>query len=155
MARINRSTLITGLVAASLALGWSLREAQFARAAGKKVPNGTVNISDVPLTQAEYEGKKTGQMSVLLDGETPANQSFQVGRFLLDPGTQPHPPHTHVDEELLLVTRGQGEIYVGDKTTPAKRGAVMYVDPNVPHGIKNTGATPLEFYWIKYIPREK
>ena len=75
-------------------------------------------------------------------------------RFL-EPGVQPHPPHTHADEELMIVTRGQGEIYVGDKTTPVRRGAVMYTDPNVSHGIKNTGANPLEFYWIKYVPRDK
>lgn len=152
---MSKSTWVTGGLAAALALGWSLREAHFAQAGGKKVPNTTVNVADFPLQDAEYEGKKTGQMAVLLDGETAANKTFQVGRFLLEPGTQPHPPHTHVDEELMIVTRGQGEIYVGDKTTPVRRGAVMYADPNVPHGIKNTGTRPLEFYWIKYIPRDK
>jgi hypothetical protein len=29
----------------------------------------------------------------------------------------------------------------------------MYCDPNVEHAIKNTGQRPVEFYWVKYIPK--
>lgn len=153
--KIQKSTPITGMLALGLAAGWSFREAQFAQAAGKRVPNTTVNLADIQMGDAEFEGKKVGQAGVLLDGETAANQSLQVGRFLLEPGAQPHPPHKHADEELLIVTRGTGEIYVAGKATPVKRGAVMFTDPNVEHGIKNTGANPLEFYWVKYVPKGK
>jgi mannose-6-phosphate isomerase-like protein (cupin superfamily) len=78
---------------------------------------------------------------------------MQVGRFLLNPGTEPHPPHRHVDEELLIVSRGQGEIYCNGKTYPVKPGAVMYCDPNIEHGINNTGTRPIEFFWVKYTPK--
>lgn len=154
MSHFNKSTLITGTLALGLAVGWSLREAHFASAAGKRIPNTTVNIADVKLTDADYEGKKTGQLGVLLDGETAGTKTMQVGRFLLEPGAAPHPPHKHVDEELLIVTRGSGEIFVDGKTTPVRRGAVMFTDPNVEHSIKNTGERPLEFYWVKYVPKD-
>jgi mannose-6-phosphate isomerase-like protein (cupin superfamily) len=152
-ARGHLSTLITGALALGLAVGWSVREAQWAKAAGKRIPNGTVNLADVPVTDATDNGKPTGKAAVLLDGETTSTQSMQVGRFLLDPGVEPHPPHKHVDEELLIVSRGTGEVYCNGKTVQVKPGAVMYADPNVEHGIKNTGQRPLEFYWVKYLPQ--
>lgn len=154
MKKVEKSTLITGALALGLAVGWSAREAQFAGAAGKRVPNTTVNAADVKMGDAAFEGKKVGQAGVMLDGETAAHKSFQVGRFLLEPGAEPHPPHRHVDEELLIVTRGTGEIYVDGKATPVRHGAVMFTDPNVEHGIKNTGTRPLEFFWVKYVPKE-
>ena len=153
MRLIHRSTLITGSLSLLLAAGWSAREAQFAAAQGKRLESSTVNIADVKLEPAAFEGKKTGEAGVLLNGETAGTSAMQVGRFLLDPGAQPHPPHRHADEELLIVTRGSGEIYVNGKATPVRRGAVMFTDPNVEHGIKNTGERPLEFYWVKYTPK--
>jgi mannose-6-phosphate isomerase-like protein (cupin superfamily) len=151
--RRHASTVMTGALALGLALGWSAREAQWAKAAGKRIPNATVNLADVQVKDADYEGKPTGKAAVLLDGETPSTRSMQVGRFLLNPGTEPHPPHQHVDEEILIVSKGAGEVYCGGKTVAVKPGAVMYADPNVEHGIKNTGQKPLEFYWIKYVPQ--
>ena len=150
---IQKSTLITGGLALTLAAGWTLREAQFASAAGKRVPNTTINMDQVAMGDAEDEGKKTGQAGVILDGETAGNKTFQVGRFMLLPGMAPHAPHRHPDEEVLLVTKGSGEILCDGKTTQVKPGAVMYTDPNVEHAIKNTGKNPLEFYWIKYVPK--
>jgi len=147
--------LKTGLVAAFLALGWGVREVQFAQAQGKRLANATVNSADVPATDAESDGKKVGRARVLLDGSTPSTQSMQVGRFTLSVGATPHPPHKHPEEELLIVTRGTGEVFCDGKTVAVKAGAVMYADPNIEHGIKNTGTNPLEFYWVKYVPAKQ
>lgn len=153
MHKMNKGTLITGSLTLALAAGWSFREAQFAAAQGKRIAPSVVNVADVKMGPHEFEGKKTGDAGLFLHGETAGTQNMQVGRFLLEPGAQPHPPHRHVDEELLIVTRGAGEIYVNGKTSPVTRGAVMFTDPNVEHGIKNTGERPLEFYWVKYSPK--
>ena len=155
MRSITRKNASWAVLTAALALGWSLREGQFARAQGKRVPNSTVNAADVTMQDAQNEGKTTGKAGVYLDGETTGTRSLQVGRFLLNPGAEPHAPHTHPEEELLIVTRGTGEIVCGGKTYPVRPGAVMFADPNVEHGIKNTGTRPIEFYWIKYIPGAK
>jgi mannose-6-phosphate isomerase-like protein (cupin superfamily) len=151
--RPHSSTLITGALAVGLAAGWGLREAHFAQAQGKRVPSTTVNAADVKAQDAQFEGKNTGKAAVYLDGETAGNRSLQVGRFLLNPGAEPHRPHKHVEEELLIVSRGQGEIYCDGKTYPVRAGSVMFTDPNVEHGIKNTGERPIEFYWVKYVPK--
>ncbi len=148
----HRGTVVTGTLAALLATGWSVREAQFAVAQGKRVPNITLNAKDVAAEAAAYEGKTVGKASTYYMGETATLKSLHVGRFELAPGSEPHPPHKHPEEEVLIVSGGQGEVYCNGKTVAVKAGAVMYSDPNVEHGIKNTGAKPLEFYWVKWAP---
>lgn len=150
-----RSPLLLGGLAAALALGWGLREAQFAEAQGRRLTNGTVTPDAVPMNEAKWEDKVTGKAGIYLDGATPSVRAMQVGRFELLPGQTPHPPHTHAEEELLIVTRGRGEVEVAGKKTAARAGSVMYVDPNVSHAIVNTGDRPMEFYWIKYLPHSR
>lgn len=153
--RLNAGSLATGTVAVLLAVGWSVREAQFASAQAKRVPNATINAADVQMGDHVDQGKSTGKAGVYVDGATAGLRQMQVGRFLLDPGATPHAPHRHADEEVLIVTRGSGEIECDGKTVAVKPGAVMFTDPNVEHGIKNTGTRPLEFYWVKYVPAAK
>lgn len=153
MSKRFSTSLTLGALALGVALGWSLRDAASARAQAGRVPNTTRNLAEVKIVDAEDGGRPTGKAAVYFDGETAGTRSLQVGRFLLDPGAEPHPPHRHADEELLIVTRGQGEITCDGKRYPVRPGAVMFTDPNVEHGIRNTGSRPIEFYWIKYIPR--
>ena len=72
---------------------------------------------------------------------------------VVDPGATPHPPHTHPEEEFLIIASGTGEIVCGDQTTAVGPGAVMYCAGNVLHGITNTGPVPMTFYWSKWLAR--
>ena len=64
---------------------------------------------------------------------------------------EPHPPHKHPEEEILLVAEGSGEIYVEGETTEVQAGAMMYTNANELHGIKNTGSQDLVFYYFKWL----
>lgn len=152
--RDHKATLATGAVAVLLATGWSVREAQFASAQGKKVQSALVNSADVKVTNAKRNGKQFGKAQVYLDGETTSNKSLVVGHLELAAG-HADPPHRHADEELLIVTKGTAEVLCNGKKYQAKPGAVMYADPNVEHGISNSTDKPVEFWWIKYIPKGK
>ena len=79
-------------------------------------------------------------------GDTPASTKFVTGRLVLDAGQTPHPPHTHVEEEVMIIESGNGEITCDGKVTQIGPGSIMYTTPEVPHGIVNTGETPLVFY---------
>jgi mannose-6-phosphate isomerase-like protein (cupin superfamily) len=73
------------------------------------------------------------------------------GMCVLDPGSSPHPPHQHPEEEFMIVASGTGEIYCGGKTTQVGPGAMMYCAGETIHGITNTGKLPLTFYWSKWL----
>jgi mannose-6-phosphate isomerase-like protein (cupin superfamily) len=72
---------------------------------------------------------------------------------VLEPGSTPHPPHTHPEEEFMIVASGTGEIVCAGQTTQVGPGAVMYCAGNVEHGITNTGKVPLTFYWSKWLAK--
>jgi quercetin dioxygenase-like cupin family protein len=65
-------------------------------------------------------------------------------------GMSPHPPHQHPEEEFTVITEGTGEIVVAGKTTKVAAGSMMYCAGGKTHGIVNTGAKPLLFYFYKW-----
>ena len=87
------------------------------------------------------------------NGPTDQLSGLCVGMCVLEPGTSPHPPHTHPEEEFMIVASGTGEIYCNGETTQVGPGAIMYCDGMVEHGIKNTGNVPMAFYWSKWLAK--
>ena len=65
-------------------------------------------------------------------------------------GMSPHAPHTHPEEEFMVITEGTGEISMEGKITKVAPGSMMYCAGNKLHGIVNTGKTPLLFYFYKW-----
>jgi mannose-6-phosphate isomerase-like protein (cupin superfamily) len=87
------------------------------------------------------------------NGPTDQLSGLCVGMCVLDPGSSPHPPHQHAEEEFMIVASGTGQIECAGKTTPVGPGSVMYCAGNVMHGITNTGKVPLTFYWSKWLAK--
>jgi mannose-6-phosphate isomerase-like protein (cupin superfamily) len=137
-----------------LALGWSVREAAFAFSRNREVASGTINLDQVEMVGAADKGEPVGKHGVYLSGDTPASTKFVTGRFVLQPGKSPHAPHTHAEEEVMIIESGFGEIFCDGKTTKIGPGSVMYTTPNAPHGITNTGAEPIVFYYVKWQGRK-
>ena len=87
------------------------------------------------------------------NGPTDQLSGLCAGMAVLDPGSSPHPPHRHPEEEFLIIASGDGEIECAGKTTKVGAGAVMYCAGNTLHGITNTGKVPLTFYWSKWMAK--
>jgi len=101
--------------------------------------------------QAQLQQHSFGSQRVYFEGGTAGLKSLVVGSLVLNAGQEPHPPHRHADEEVLLITEGAGEVTMNGTASQVAAGAVMYAAPNYLHGIKNTGQSPLTFYYIKWI----
>jgi len=64
----------------------------------------------------------------------------------LQPGTMLD-PHMHPDvEEVYYILEGQAEILVGEETSLASPGQLIYIPPKQLHTIRPAGDTPLR--WI-------
>ena len=142
------------LICAGLAIGWGSRELAFARTSAALLSSKTINLSEISIKEDKYDGKRTGMIGIYLSGDSPASRKFATGVFTIDPGKTPHPPHTHLEEEIMIVEKGTGEIFCDGKTTKVGPGSVMFTTPNAPHGIVNTGSDPLTFYFVKWAPAE-
>ncbi len=146
------ASVIPSALALLLGLGWAAREVALAREPEpKRVTSGTITLDKVVMNKAMYDDKPVGENGVYLTGDTPGSTNFITGRFVIPPGKTPHPPHTHPEEEVMIVETGTGEIFCDGKTTKVENGSVMYTTPNTPHAILNTGKSPLIFYYVKWI----
>ncbi len=151
--RFRRSTLLWAGLTVSLSMGWAFRELVHARERSALLASQTITVDQLKMSTYEDRGNPVGQIGLYVQGETPGCSSLVAGRFIVDPGKSPHPPHVHDDEEVLIVASGQGEIICDGKTTKVGPGSLMYSIPSVAHGLQNTGQEPLTFYFVKWTPR--
>lgn len=109
------------------------------------LPNAVIDEKNAKLTKEPF-----GDLHVYFDGPTDQLKSMTAGSLRLKAGMSPHPPHKHPEEEFMVITEGSGELLVGGKTMKVGPGSMMYCAGNQEHGIKNTGSTPLLFYYYKW-----
>ena len=112
-----------------------------------KLPDGVVAIE--ALTPSDPAAGCT--VFTHYNGPTEQLSGMVAGMCVLDPGSTPHPPHQHPEEEFMIVASGTGEIECAGTITQVGPGAMMYCAGNTIHGITNTGKLPMVFYWQKWL----
>ena len=118
-----------------------------ASSTGPKLPDGVVDIESIETTDPVLGCR----VFTHYNGPTDQLSGLCAGMCVLEPGSSPHPPHQHPEEEFMIVASGTGEIECAGKTTKVGPGAMMYCAGNAIHGITNTGVVPLTFYWSKWL----
>ena len=116
------------------------------RAQERALGSAIMPSRDAPVS----ESGDWGEFHAYYEGATAATPAMLVGYADLKPGQQIHPPHTHVDEEFMYLVEGSGTWTLGDTTKAARAGDVLYSEPNVLHGLKNTSDGPLRFLVMKW-----
>jgi mannose-6-phosphate isomerase-like protein (cupin superfamily) len=117
--------------------------------AAPKLPDGIVDLSSLEMS----DPVNGSRVFTHYNGPTDQLNGLCVGMCVLDPGSSPHPPHQHPEEEFMIVASGAGEIECAGETTQVGPGAIMYCAGNTVHGITNTGKVPLTFYWSKWLAK--
>ncbi|MDA0203843.1 MAG: cupin domain-containing protein [Acidobacteria bacterium] len=139
MNNLRKSFLLAGVVLA--AAGVMTMSAQ--------VKDGVVGETSIRPAMHPF-----GDHRIFMQGPTEMMKSFESGNVYLKRGETPHPPHRHIDEEIMLITQGTGEIVVEGEVTKVNPGSMMYTGSNKEHGIVNTGDTELVFYYFKWIKKD-
>lgn len=91
-----------------------------------------------------------GEMRIFFRGQTGGTRDVLAATAVVEPGKAVHRAHRHAEEEYLIINEGSGVWQLGDKTFPARKSDILYVEPWVYHGLTNTGDVPLVFTVIKY-----
>jgi mannose-6-phosphate isomerase-like protein (cupin superfamily) len=131
---------LLGIAAAALGFASRLQAGE-----GDRLPSETLDVRQAKVTHEPF-----GDLAIYFSGPTDQIGSMTAGSLRLKPGMSPHPPHTHPEEEFMLITEGTGEIVVEGKTTKVAPGTMMYCAAGKQHGIVNTGKVPLLFYYYKW-----
>jgi len=62
-----------------------------------------------------YKSHDKGGVRQLFDRPTVMLDRFDIHITSLDPEISSHPPHTHQNEEIILMIDGVGEMQLGDR----------------------------------------
>lgn len=68
----------------------------------------------------------------------------------LNPGLSSHPPHKHVNEELVIIREGNVEVLSNGEWKKVGPGSVVFNASNQLHALKNIGTTPAVYHVINW-----
>lgn len=82
-------------------------------------------------------------------GTSQLNQ-FEMHTTALNADSVSHAPHTHVQEEIVLILRGDVEMYIDGRLYKGAAGDLYFLSSNVPHALKNIGKEQCEYFAFQW-----
>lgn len=100
----------------------------------------------------DMEVKKTdvGELRSLVREPTRTLDELEMHITTLNPNTTSHPPHTHPNEEIVIVREGTLQAHVNGKEVVVGPGGILFYASMQPHGVKNIGDTPATYFVINW-----
>jgi (S)-ureidoglycine aminohydrolase len=75
---------------------------------------------------------------------------FDIHVTQLNEGNKSHEPHTHTNEEIILLLDGNAEMQIGTEHPKANAGDIVFLGSNVLHNLTNIGKTPCLYFAIQW-----
>lgn len=94
----------------------------------------------------------TGEVRPLCKQPTATLAQLEMHITTLDPGKEPHAPHRHVNEELIILREGHCETLSDGKWVKVEPGSVVFNASNSLHGFRNVGTTPAVYTVVNWSP---
>ena len=91
-----------------------------------------------------------GESRSIVKGPTATLDELEMHVTTLNPGMEPHPPHRHPNEELVLLDKGTVEALVDGQWKRVGPGSVIFNASNVLHGLRNVGSTPAQYHVVSW-----
>jgi quercetin dioxygenase-like cupin family protein len=101
---------------------------------------------------AKIDAKPTevGALRDIVRKPTATLDELEMHVTTLNPGLASHPPHTHPNEELVIVREGTVEVLNGGSWKRLGPGSVIFNASNSPHALRNVGDTPATYHVINW-----
>ena len=99
----------------------------------------------VPETATEQGARRT-----VFAAPTATLDELEHHTTTLKPGGSPHPPHTHKNEEILIIKSGTVEAWVNGEWKTAPEGSLLFFASMVPHTVRNTGTVPARYHVVNW-----
>ena len=97
---------------------------------------------------------KAGERRAVFDAPTATLERFESHVTSLNPGQSLHPPHRHVEEEMMIVREGTLEATLNGQPTRVEVGGMIFCASGEMHGLKNVGTTRATYYVLKWFPHD-
>ncbi len=113
---------------------------------GKKAgPSFVMNWNDMV-----FKPHDKGGVRQLFDRQTKMLNRFDIHVTQLNAGNKSHDPHTHKNEEIILMLDGNAEMQIGESHQKANPGDVVLLNSNVLHNLTNIGTVPCLYFAIQW-----
>ncbi len=97
-----------------------------------------------------YKPSERGGGIKYFDRPTAMCENFEMHITHLTRKGPSHAPHAHIDTEIILVTEGNTEIRIGEKTYTASAGDLYIMNSGEMHGISNASDAPCRYFAFKW-----
>ena len=104
----------------------------------------------IDRTDALYKEHEKGGRWNYFDRPTVSCEDFDMHATHLKPNISSHAPHTHVQEEIILMIKGTGRMHIDGKEYPVAAGDLVFLESMVPHGITNSGNDTCEYFAFQW-----
>jgi quercetin dioxygenase-like cupin family protein len=133
------------LVAALVAAGITLACVSVAQESGGLLDSTAWKWQDM-------QAKKTdvGELRSVVRQPTRTLDELEMHITTLNPRTASHPPHTHPNEEMVIVKEGTLQAHVNGKEVVVGPGSVLFYASMQPHAVQNIGDTPATYFVINW-----
>jgi XRE family transcriptional regulator, regulator of sulfur utilization len=135
---------VTVLLTTGLALGAA------ALAQDNRSPHQILGPATFDWKDMKAVATPTGEVRSLYKGPTATLPELELHVTTLNPGTTSHPPHHHVNEELVIIREGTVETLSGGKWIRLGPGSVIFNASDSLHGLRNVGTTPAVYHVINW-----
>lgn len=91
-----------------------------------------------------------GSVRRVFSAPTATLENLEVHVTTLNPGQQPHPPHHHPNEEMIIIQQGTVETLSNGKWKRVGPGSVIFNGSNQEHGLRSVGTEPAVYHVINW-----
>jgi quercetin dioxygenase-like cupin family protein len=88
--------------------------------------------------------------SSIVKGPTVTLDELEMHVMTLNVGMEPHPPHKHPNEELVLLDKGTVEALINGEWKRVGPGSVIFNASNALHGLRNVGDAPAQYHVVSW-----
>ena len=138
---ITKRDLAVAAVAASVTLAC----ASLAQEPAKLLDSTAWLWSDLKPHKTEV-----GERREVVQQPTRTLDELEMHITTLNPRTASHPPHTHPNEEMVIVKEGTLQAHVNGKEIVVGPGSVLFFASLQPHAVQNVGDTPATYFVINW-----
>ncbi len=138
---ITRRDLVAAVVAASITLAC----VSVAEEPGKLLDSTAWKWDDLPAKKTDV-----GELRSVVRQPTRTLAELEMHITTLNPHTASHKPHTHPNEEMVIVKEGTLQAHVNGREIVVGPGSVLFFASMQPHAVQNIGDTPATYFVINW-----
>ena len=105
------------------------------------------------ITWEQIQAKPTGASGMarsVLRSPTATLDELEIHVTALPAGKTTHAPHTHANEEMIVIREGTLDAYQNGKVTRVGPGSLLFMGSNEPHNVTNVGDTTAVYHVINW-----